>query len=161
MKAIEANTNTTKPAGVAVITQNNSILKQLEKKLLDEMAKLDPLKINGTTLRTVKIVPTLQILGKNKSNIFNVECVNKANALVDKWKIVVRSMEKEMANCKGGKVAAIPKTKEEIAKPEHLSNALWRKLVANYNVSQLFAIKYVADKFDSQQDTRIALIQGK
>jgi hypothetical protein len=124
------------------------------------MRKLDNLTINGTALRAVTIVNVLRSIAKNKAEIFSPEAVAKANSVISKWKLLVRSQEHSISNCSGGNVANVPHSMTDLFPPDHLSVPLWNRLSANYNVSQLFAIKYVAEVFDSQQDTRIALIQG-
>lgn len=49
---------------------------------------------------------------------------------------------------------------EVIAAPDNLTNALWLALARSFNCSQLFAIKYVSQPFEKQNDLRISLVQG-
>lgn len=61
---------------------------------------------------------------------------------------------------RGGHVVPVPSWKEITDVPRGIPGSLWACLLKKYNVSQLFAMKYVSDQMDSTQDTKISLIQG-
>jgi hypothetical protein len=84
-------------------------------------------------------------------------------ALIEKWRRQVRAdgNEETIRNLKGGKVIKIPPKSELYpCLPHGLSQEMWEVLYQRYNASQLYAIKYIVEKFESHQDTRISLIQG-
>ncbi len=68
--------------------------------------------------------------------------------------------ESTLRNMKGGNVMVVPSSTEEVSCPAGVPSRLWSKMCESYNPSQLFAIKYVSDRLDFSQDTRIALVQG-
>lgn len=129
--------------------------------LLALLEQLSTVHINGLLLKSTGIVKTLQAIQKNVTEAFSVELVNKATELISNWKLQITTEEKRTnQNYKGGKIAIIPSSKDEIPCPETISNVLWEKLRGAYNVSQLYAISYVVQKLDERHDTRVALIQG-
>lgn len=65
-----------------------------------------------------------------------------------------------LKSMQGGNIVAVPDASSSVACPCSVPSRLWRRLCESYNNSQLFAIKYVCDRLDDAQDTRVALIQG-
>lgn len=125
----------------------------------DEIKYLDTVQIDGSVLQKTSIVQTLS---QSKSNP-HLECVrNSVSNLLKKWKsqIKVDNKVSTIQNMKGGNVMVAPSQTEQVTCPLGVPNLLWTKLCESYNSSQLFAIKYVSDRMDSTQDTRIALVQG-
>lgn len=145
--------------------QNKSVNENLIRELDRALTNLDALNVNVMVLRKCDFVARLSFdTNLTPLDLVPLDIRKRMNNIIEKWQNIIDNYENDLNDdCnRNNKVAIVPKTKDEIVKPEHLSTSLWKKLQARYNASQLFAIKYVADKLDfKQQDTRIALIQGK
>ena len=78
-----------------------------------------------------------------------------AKNLRSQWKsqVISDNASATLKNLKGGNVMAV-KPKDSLEIPSGLPTKLWEQLVRQYNPSQLFAIKYISDKFTTEQDTR-------
>lgn len=105
---------------------------------------------------------TIQKIINNTTKTISLECIEIANNLISLWKKQIKDdySLSTLTSMKGGKILSMPNRIEDINQPKHLSLPLWNQLKSTYNLSQLFAIKYISDQFESGQDTRVALIQG-
>lgn len=138
----------------------SSVQQQLEEVLVQSIMSLDSVRVDSSVLKNTEIVKTLKAVIKADGLPQFIKDV--AETLIGRWKaqIIADIAPDTIRNLKGGKVIDIP-DKDAITQPRTISDAMWRTLVARYNNSQLFAIKYVVESFDSSQDTRICLVQGK
>ncbi len=132
--------------------------------LYNDLHHLDTaVQVNVSVLKFTNIGKDIKYIFKNKDKIFDGECVAKAEELISKWTKQIKQDEQTCItrNVKGGKVLEVPKDKHMIKSnygvvPEEL----WTALMREYNNSQLFAINYAMEQFQSLRDTKIVLIQG-
>ena len=136
---------------------------RLNAALLSDLKLVQLVQVDGSVLKNTGIGKTMQKIITNKSGTIAATCVEVADSLVSKWKEQIKADYKvsTLSNMKGGRVIKMPDTIEDITQPKGMSHHLWSQLKQSYNISQLFAIKYISDQFEGGQDTRIALIQGK
>lgn len=135
---------------------------RLNAALLSDLSLVQLVQVDGSVLKNTGIGKTMQKIIMNKSGTIAVTCIEVASSLVSKWKEQIKADYKvsTLSNMKGGRIIKMPDTIEDITQPKGMSLLLWSQLKQSYNISQLFAIKYISDQFEGGQDTRIALIQG-
>lgn len=138
---------------------------KLNEAIAKDLKTVAALQIDGSVLKNTGVVKTLKSIITMDAKLINSECTTLASSIIHKWKEQVKEDNKSstIRNMKGGKLVSIGEEGAAAAslnKPRCLPTLLWNKLRALYNDSQLFAIKYVSDRFEDGQDTRIALIQG-
>ena len=135
---------------------------KLNKALLIDLINIQHLHVDGSILKHTGIVKTMQKIISNISKTISSECIEIANNLISTWKKQIKNdySVNTLTSIRGGHVLSMPKCIEDIEQPKQISLLLWNQLKSIYNLSQLFAIKYVSDQFEGGQDTRVALIQG-
>lgn len=129
--------------------------------LLQDLTEVRGLYVDGSVLKNTGIAKTVKNITAAASRLIGPECEALAADIITQWKAQVKNDNKAstIRNMKGGKLIEMPADKN-IERPRCVPQQLWEKFVASYNISQLFAIKYVSDQFEGGQDTRIALVQG-
>jgi superfamily I DNA and/or RNA helicase len=164
MRSLQQTNTTAVVGGMNTMENLETEIQKLESSLLMELNELKDYKVDPSILKTTGIGKLLvQLVKKCKSSSApsadSTNFISVAEQLIEKWRILVREYSNTVKNLKGGNIIKIPPM-NEITIPVGLSTRLWKTLKEKYNESQLFAIKYVVDQFEKQQDTRIALVQG-
>lgn len=141
-----------------------SMKEQLEQVLFRLIHEdLAHVKIDTSLLKNSDIVRTLRRMSKHDPPLPSTirEAIQR---LIQTWQTQCTNdlSPDVIRNLKGGKVVPIPNKEEDcmIQPPRTVTATLWQSLYDRYNNSQLFAIKYVVEAFDSSQDTRVCLVQG-
>lgn len=135
---------------------------KLNQALLQDLTQVLALKVDGSVLKNTGIAKTVKNISTVASRLISPACEELAGSIITAWKMQVKHDNKSstIRKLKGGKLIEMP-SDGNIDRPRCVSPELWRCFCSLYNVSQLFAIKYVSDQLEGGQDTRIALVQGK
>ncbi len=134
---------------------------RLNQALLQDLCQVHDLKVDGSVLKNTGIAKTVKNITAAASRLISSACEEMAAMIIAAWREQVKNDNKSstIRKLKGGKLIEMP-ADGNIARPRCVSPELWNKFCNLYNVSQLFAIKYVSDQLEGGQDTRIALVQG-
>jgi hypothetical protein len=135
---------------------------KLNAALLEDLQQICALQVDGSVLKNTGIAKTMKKVTAATSKWIARQCEDLAVEIINKWKEQIKNDNRgsTIKNMKGGKLIEMP-AERSIERPRCVSPELWSTFRSSYNVSQLFAIKYVSDQFQGGQDTRVALVQGK
>jgi hypothetical protein len=144
------------------ITESSSSANTRKKNALiaieNEIKALGTINTDYSTLKKTDIVNTIKtIISYGDAP---PSCKDLAKSILKRWKESMKADMKDsrIKKLRGGKLIDIPSDVQNT--PTNISPVLWNKFCANFNESQLFAIKYIIDDSNSNQDTKISLIQG-
>jgi hypothetical protein len=141
---------------------DNARLTSLHSAIYRNLEALSHIQINISVLKFTSLGKDMKVIAKNKQGIFNQECIALANQLIVKWTDEIKQEEETsiIYTRKGGKVVEVPNDLYMLNTKGYIPRHLWKNIVAEYNMSQLFAISYVAEQFHRLEDTKVVLIQG-
>jgi len=125
----------------------------------NEIKTLQPINTDYSTLKKTDIVNTIKTIIAYEDTPSS--CKDLAKSILKKWKESMKSDMKDsrIKKLRGGKLIDIPSDVQSLP-TTNISPVLWNKFCSSFNQSQLFAIKYIIDDSNSNQDTKISLIQG-
>jgi hypothetical protein len=134
---------------------------KLNAALLEDLQQICAVQVDGSVLKNTGIAKTMKKVSAATSKWIARQCEDLAVSILSKWKEQIKNDNRgsTIKSMKGGKLIEMP-AEGSIERPRCVSPELWNTFQASYNISQLFAIKYVSDQFEGGQDTRIALVQG-
>ena len=170
MKSSDNTSSTT-----SIDTSNDSRYFWICKGILDDLKALESMLVDSSILKKCPVVVHIKNILKGKySKVLNnhlPEIITMASTIKEKWlkKMTLDHHEQTIAAMKGGNQIGIAPNRTDkeqyesavITCPENISIGLWKRLVATYNHSHLFAIKYVSTAAtDTICDTKVSLIQA-